>query len=241
MKRWQFLLILLLCVAAAFFIYRHIISDQGAEPMPGESVEQFPDGAEVKKVIRPGDRLFIRILKAEDKLELWYSDGVHPFDKYKTYTICTYSGGLGPKKVEGDGKSPEGFYATNKGLLNPNSRYHLSFNIGYPNAYDRVNGFTGSFIMVHGGCASVGCYAMTDPIIEEIYGLVELALDGGQKSIPVHIFPFAMTEKNLKRYRNAPEYPFWLMLKPGYDYFEQHRQVPEVIVENKRYSLAEPI
>ncbi|GKX57335.1 hypothetical protein SOASR030_34470 [Leminorella grimontii] len=239
MKRWPLLLILLLCTVAAIFIYRYVTSDEGAGLMPDERTEPFPDGAQIKREIQPGDRLFIRILKAEDKLELWYSDGVHPFDKYKTYTICTYSGGLGPKKAEGDGKSPEGFYATNRGLLNPNSRYHLSFNIDYPNAYDRANGFTGSFIMVHGGCASVGCYAMTDPIIEEIYGLVEQALDGGQRSIPVHIFPFAMTDKNLERYRNAPEYPFWMMLKPGYDYFDKNRQIPVIGVENKRYRLIE--
>lgn len=207
--------------------------------MPNENVEPFPDEVRGKREIQPGDRLFIRILKAEDKLELWYSDGVQPFDKYKTYTICTYSGGLGPKKAEGDGKSPEGFYSTNKGLLNPNSRYHLSFNIGYPNAYDRENGYTGSFIMVHGGCASIGCYAMTDPIIEDIYGLVEQALNSGQKSIPVHIFPFAMTDKNLKQHRELPEYPFWQMLKPGYDYFEKHRQIPKIDVKDKQYRLVE--
>lgn len=123
------------------------------------------------KVIHPGDQLFIRILKAEDKLELWASANNKPYELYKTWTICAWSGGLGPKHKQGDGKSPEGFYATNKGLLNPNSRYHLAFNIGYPNAYDRANGYTGDFIMVHGNCVSAGCYAMTDVGIEEIYQL----------------------------------------------------------------------
>lgn len=121
------------------------------------------------KIIHPGDQLFIRILKAEDKLELWASTNNKPYELYKTRTICAWSGGLGPKHKQGDGKSPEGFYATNKELLNPNSRYHLAFNIGYPNAYDRANGYTGDFIMVHGNCVSAGCYAMTDAGIEEIY------------------------------------------------------------------------
>ncbi len=189
------------------------------------------------KEIHPGDRLFIRILKAEDKLELWSSAGNRPYDLYKTWTICAWSGGLGPKRKEGDGKSPEGFYATNKGLLNPRSRYHLAFNIGYPNAFDRANGYTGSFIMVHGNCVSAGCYAMTDSDIEEIYALVAQALNSGQKSVPVHIFPFAMTAENMRRATKWPDYAFWQSLKPGYDYFEKNHRLPIVNVENRRYRI----
>lgn len=189
------------------------------------------------KVIHPGDRLFIRILKAEDKLELWSSTGNKPYELYKTWTICAWSGGLGPKRKEGDGKSPEGFYATNKGLLNPRSRYHLAFNIGYPNAFDRANGYTGSFIMVHGNCVSAGCYAMTDAGIEEIYALVAQALNSGQQSVPVHIFPFAMSDENMRRAAKWPDYAFWRSLKPGYDYFEKNHRLPIINVENRRYRI----
>ncbi|WP_257390938.1 L,D-transpeptidase family protein [Snodgrassella alvi] len=112
--------------------------------------------------------------------------------------MCTFSGGLGPKKAEGDGKSPEGFYAMRKSLLNPNSNYHLAFNIGYPNAYDRSKSYTGSYIMIHGKCVSIGCYAMTDNGIEEIYALVIQALSSGQTQVPIHIFPFKMNTANMK-------------------------------------------
>ena len=200
--------------------------------------ETTSSASTVKKTIHPGDRLFVRILKAEDKLEMWFSRDGQPYELYKTWIICAWSGGLGPKKAEGDGKSPEGFYATTKALLNPNSRYHLSFNIGYPNAYDRANGFTGSFIMVHGNCVSAGCYAMTDAGIEEIYSLAAQALNSGQKTIPVYIFPFAMTEQNMQRAADWPEATFWRSLKPAYDYFEKYRRIPEIRVVNRRYTIS---
>lgn len=187
--------------------------------------------------IEPGDQLYIRILKRERKLEIWYKREKSPYRWYKSYDICNYSGGLGPKKLVGDLKSPEGFYSTNKGRLNPYSNYHLSFNIGYPNRYDRAHGYTGDFIMVHGQCVSVGCYAMTNPGIEEIYQIVEYALNNGQKEIPVHIFPFAMTEKNLTDHKNSNDIEFWRELKPAYDIFQQQRRVPRVSVQGKKYVI----
>ena len=187
--------------------------------------------------IQPGDRLYLRIFKRERKLEIWYQRGKAPYRWYKSYDICTYSGGLGPKKLVGDHKSPEGFYSTNKGRLNPNSNYHLSFNIGYPNKYDRAHGYSGDYIMVHGDCVSVGCYAMTNSGIEEIYQLVEYALNHGQKEIAVHIFPFAMTEKNLSDHKNSSSIEFWHELKPAYDIFQQQRRVPRVTVKGKNYVI----
>jgi len=119
--------------------------------------------------------------------------------------------------------------------LNPNSRFHLAFNLGYPNAFDRAHGRTGSFLMVHGNCVSVGCYAMTDPGIEEIYTLVEAALRNGQESCQVHSFPFRMTEKNLTRHRSSEWWEFWLNLQEGYDLFEKERVPPVVRVQDRRY------
>ena len=145
-----------------------------------------------------GDAVFVRIFKQEAELEVWMKSGASGNDQFslvQTYPICAYSGDLGPKLREGDRQSPEGFYYVKKRQLNPNSNFHLAFNIGYPNRYDRAHKRTGSFIMVHGSCASVGCYAMTDNKIEEIYELVEEALTQGQSFVRVHIFPFRMSDE----------------------------------------------
>ena len=183
--------------------------------------------------------VFIRIFKEERKLEIWQENASGKYELYKAYDICTYSGGLGPKKKEGDKKTPEGFYSTEKSSLNPNSSYHLSFNIGYPNEYDKSHGYTGSLIMIHGDCVSIGCFAMTDPYIEEIYSIVEGALVNGQKKIDIHVFPFKMTTKNMSKYSGSEHYDFWKELKPVYDYFEKNKMVPKVGVIDKKYVLEE--
>ncbi len=157
------------------------------------------------------------------------------FKWFKRWDICTYSGSLGPKLKEGDGQSPEGFYFVNSSRLNPNSSYHLSFNLGFPNAYDRAHGRTGSFLMVHGRCVSIGCYAMTDDSIEEIYILLDASLRSGQSFVRVHIFPFPMTDENLEAQYHNPNYAFWQNLKEGWDIFEASSVPPNVEVRNKRY------
>ena len=181
-----------------------------------------------------GDPVFIRIFKWEAQLEVWMKTGER-YALLRTYRICRLSGLLGPKLKEGDRQSPEGFYYVNKSRLNPNSRFHLAFNIGYPNSYDRAHGRTGSALMVHGNCVSVGCFAMTDEKIEEIYELVERALEKGQKIVRVHIFPFRMSREQMEEYRYHPWYSFWENLKEGYDYFERWHLPPDVRVEKGLY------
>ena len=191
-----------------------------------------------KNDVYVGDPVFIRIFKDEHVLELWMkSEDNHKYRHVKSYSICKWSGELGPKFYEGDHQAPEGFYQTNLLSLNPNSRYHLSFNINYPNTFDQAYGRTGSFIMVHGDCVSEGCYAMTDRGVEEIYLLVERALGAGQENVPVHIFPFRMTEERLMREHNSRHYPFWRNLKEGYDYFETGRIPPNYIVNYGMYDF----
>ena len=185
-----------------------------------------------------GDPLFIRIFKEESLLEVWIRSGTE-YQYLKNYFICAYSGDLGPKLEEGDRQSPEGFYKVKKHQLNPNSKFHLSFNLGYPNKYDRANERTGSFLMVHGNCVSDGCYAMTDDKIEEIYALVEGALQKGQKYVQVHAYPFRMTEENMALNSESEWYDFWVNLKEGYDYFEAEKLPPLVKVENKQYTIHE--
>ncbi len=185
-----------------------------------------------------GDPVFIRIFKEESLLEVWIRTGTE-YQHLKDYVICAYSGALGPKLKEGDRQAPEGFYKVKKHQLNPNSKFHLSFNLGYPNQYDRAHDRTGSFLMVHGNCVSDGCYAMTNDKIEEIYALVESALQKGQKYVQVHAYPFRMTEEMMALFSENEWYDFWVNLKEGYDYFEAEKSPPHIKVEDKRYSIYE--
>jgi len=206
------------------------------KPSPAEASQTEASLAENIEAIggRVGDPIFIRIFKEEAELEIWMrEDG--QYHLIQTYPICAFSGELGPKQKEGDRQSPEGFYYVTKSRLNPNSRFHLSFNLGYPNRYDRAHGRTGSFLMVHGDCVSIGCYAMTDSKIEEIYELVEQALMQGQKIVRVHAFPFRMTIENMQRHYGDTWYHFWENLKEGYDWFEEHSMPPNVSVKQKVY------
>jgi murein L,D-transpeptidase YafK len=185
-----------------------------------------------------GAPVFLRIFKLESELEIWMErDG--RYQKFAAYPICLWSGRLGPKLREGDRQSPEGFYAVTKEELNPNSRWHRSFSLGFPNAFDRAQGRTGSFIMVHGGCQSVGCFAMTNDVVDEIWRLVTAALDQGQPAFNVQVFPFRMTEKNFAERKGDEWSAFWADLKKGYDAFERTHLPPMVSVCEGRYVIAE--
>lgn len=179
--------------------------------------------------------IFIRIFKAESELEIWKQKSDGRFYHLKTYPICAWSGDLGPKFKQGDKQAPEGFYSFNRYMMNPNSSYHLSFDLGFPNAFDRANGRTGNFLMVHGDCTSAGCYAMTDHWIEEIYALAREAFIGGQERIHVHAFPFQMTNANLERHAKNQHAKFWGTLKEGYDFFNANQLPPEIVVCQRQY------
>jgi murein L,D-transpeptidase YafK len=179
--------------------------------------------------------ILVRIFKQEAELEVWKEDKTGRFALLKTYPICRWSGDLGPKIKEGDRQAPEGFYTITPGLMNPNSNYYLAINTGFPNAYDRANGRTGGFLMIHGDCSSRGCYAMTDEQIAEIYALARESFFGGQKSFQIQAYPFRMTPANMAKHRNSPHMAFWKMIKQGYDHFEVTRLEPKVDVCEKRY------
>ncbi len=191
-----------------------------------------------KKGMSPGLPIFIRIFKESADLEIWVRQGT-AFKIFKTYTICDYSGALGPKEREGDKQSPEGFYQVGVSQLNPWSKFHLAFDLGYPNEYDQACGRTGKSLMVHGRCSSVGCYAMTDYRMEEIYTLADAALAHGQESFAVHIFPFRMTKENMRKHQGDPWYSFWQNLQEGYDLFERTSIPPLVAVDNNRYTFSQ--
>jgi len=179
--------------------------------------------------------ILIRIYKEERTLEIWKQDRSGKFALLDSYPICKFSGNLGPKLMQGDHQAPEGFYDITPDQMNPNSSEYLAFNTGFPNAFDRSLGRTGSFLMVHGGCRSVGCYAMTDYAMEEIYGLVDEAFKGGQEKVQLQAFPFAMTAQNLAGHAGDPNLPFWELLKTGSDAFSATERPPRVAVCDRRY------
>ena len=213
------------------------------EPLPGsaKSVAAFHRAQERlqemlnQKSLDWGAPIFIRIFKEPSELEVWLRGSDHRFTLFKRYIICRFSGRLGPKLRSGDKQSPEGFYAVGPGQMNPWSNNHLSFNLGYPNQYDQGLDRTGSALMVHGGCTSEGCYAMTDYYMDEIYTLADAALAGGQSEFQVHIYPFRMSQENMNKNRKSPWISFWENLKRGYDLFETYRLPPHIEVYENSY------
>lgn len=181
--------------------------------------------------------VFIQIFKQEGILELHQKTLSGKYTLSKTYPICKFSGGLGPKKLQGDLKSPEGFYQITKSQLNPNSRYYRSIDLGFPNEYDKAQGYHGNYLMIHGDCVSVGCYAMTDTYMSEIYQAVETAFRDGQEKIDVNIYPFRMTAENMQRHHTSAHYAFWQQLKPAYDYFNDAGVPAQISVTSGKYAV----
>jgi murein L,D-transpeptidase YafK len=185
---------------------------------------------------RAGDPVFMRAFKAEKVLELWIQPrGRGPYVRFAAWPICATSGVPGPKLAEGDRQVPEGVYAIPASAMNNASDYHLSMDTGYPNAYDRALGRTGSEIMVHGRCASIGCLAMTDPVIDQVWTLVDAAHKSGQSAVPIHIFPFMMNNRTLAAQSTSPHFAFWSDLSRVYLAFERSRSVPQVSMADGRY------
>lgn len=251
MKRNRFALALFLLVcfvltcAAAFIAFAPRDQREAAKALVSRHVpqlrsvlEQKSSGTLVAELFHGGFKLgqpmLLRIYKQESELEVWLMRD-NRFERFKTYPICKWSGQIGPKLKEGDGQSPEGFYEVSLKQLNPNSKYHLAFNLGFPNAFDVSQSRNGSALMVHGSCVSIGCYAMTDAGIEDIYRMVEEALLAKQHSIPVHIFPFRMTVENLTAHSGNPWAQFWNNLAEGDALFHQTKRPPEVFACNGRY------
>ncbi len=199
-------------------------------PLPAKVVQSLK-----AKDMSLNSPIMMRIFKEEGKLEVWKQKQNGRYGLAASYDICQWSGKLGPKFTEGDRQAPEGFYTIRPGQMNPNSDYYLSFNIGYPNAFDRAHGRTGSNLMVHGACSSAGCYSMTDQQVAEIWAFARDAFRGGQREFQVQALPFRMTPANMARYKDDPNFGFWKNLKEGYDYFEITHVPPKVDVCDSHY------
>lgn len=177
--------------------------------------------------------MIINAYKAEGKLDIWLKGKSQKnYSLFRTYDFCAHSGTLGPKVIEGDGQTPEGFYYIN--VFNPMSSFYLSLGVNYPNLVDLArtgkDGKPGNDIYIHGNCVTVGCIPLTDEKIKEVYVLAIEACNAGQEKIPVNIYPFKMTNENLKKY--AAQFPnqlaFWKTLQPGYLAFEKNKNLADI-------------
>ncbi len=201
-----------------------------------ENYSNLLKGEFKKQKLTWGNALFIRIFKQSKTLEIWVKEQKQ-FVLFKSYPICYFSGTIGPKKRSGDNQAPEGIYSITANQMNPYSNYHLSFNVGYPNQFDQFYNYTGSSIMVHGNCVSIGCFAMTDAVIEQIWTLMHASFTCGQQKIMVHIFPFANMANTMQQYTSNGNYSFWKQLSPIDSAFNATHQVPNVKINKGRYTL----
>lgn len=193
---------------------------------------------ESKGLAWPVKHIYIRSFKYNSELQVWVKEQeTGSYKHFKSYRVCALAGTMGPKRMEGDYQVPEGFYFINE--FNPNSQYHLSLGLNYPNASDKKLSDPikpGGEIYIHGSCVTVGCIPLTDPMIEELYVLASHAKGGGQDFIPVHIFSAKFdhpksAEYLEKLYTIDPSLrAFENNMRKAYDYFEEHRKLPVVAV-----------
>jgi murein L,D-transpeptidase YafK len=227
----------LLFAFAGYSISYPALADEkaAAKPLPPSTLTAL-----AQKVIPETAPIYIRIFKEESELEVWKARADGRYVIVKTFPICNWSGALGPKTKLGDQMAPEGFYSFASDGLKPDSKYHLAINVGYPNALDRALGRNGDFIMVHGKCLSIGCFAMTDDLIEEVYALARDAIAGGEARVPLHIFPFRMTAANMKSHAGHSASASWVPLKEAYDDFAT-TQIPPRTGACGRHYVVNPI
>lgn len=210
----------------------------GDSSIPGNRRAELAEehkGAEVREMFAeagvsfPPAELLWRVFKDERHLEAWASSKRgEPMSLVATYEACAASGVIGPKRREGDRQVPEGFYRIE--YFFPDSAFHLAAKVSYPNGSDRVLGDKqqpGSDIMIHGGCASIGCIALTDERIEELWVMGTSVLYKGE-TIHVHIFPSRDMDGLLADPRHAEHHAFWANIKEGFDAFDAGKRLPHV-------------
>jgi murein L,D-transpeptidase YafK len=223
----------LLALAALLMAQGAAAADRSEQPVPEATLALI-----AARDAMPAAPILMRAFKKESEIEVWKQNRSGRYVLLKSFPICRWSGALGPKKAQGDRQTPEGFYAVGPTQMNPNSHYYLSFDTGYPNAYDLAHGGSGSAVMVHGTCSSAGCFAMTDKGVAEIYALAREALKGGQAAFQFQAYPFRMSAQNMARHRLDPNIAFWRQLKDGYDRFEATGEELDVSVVDGRYAFA---
>lgn len=188
---------------------------------------------------RLGAPMLLRVFKLEREVEVWVQpEDQQTFVLFRIFPICFYSGKLGPKVKEGDMQSPEGFYFVGPAQMRAKSQYHRAIDFAFPNDYDAAQGYTGTELLIHGNCVSSGCYAMTDPFVEQLFELGSATAATAAQGFWIHAFPFHMTAEALAGQQDSPWLGFWEQLKAGYDAFETSRVPPHIRVEGGRYVVA---
>ena len=188
---------------------------------------------------RLGAPMLLRVFKQEREVEVWVQpEDQQTFVLFRIFPICFYSGKLGPKVKEGDMQSPEGFYFVGPAQMRAKSQYHRAIDFAFPNDYDAAQGYTGTELLIHGNCVSSGCYAMTDPFVEQLYELGSATAATAAQGFWIHAFPFHMTAEALAGQQDSPWLGFWQQLKAGYDAFETSRIPPHIRVDGGRYVVA---
>jgi murein L,D-transpeptidase YafK len=220
----------------AMFLLSQMNADTRAESVDTKRIELSKVFEE--RGFKLGSPVFIRVYKKTSQLELWVEKASH-YVLFKTYGICRWSGGLGPKHFEGDRQSPEGVYRITLSDLIVNPRWDRAMNINYPNAYDILNGRSGSGILIHGKCRSIGCFAIQDSNVEEVYAAVRAALQNGQSHVPVLALPFRFSSAGHGRVSTAPLNEFWGDLRRADLLFERDRLPPEAWICGGRYYFAD--
>ena len=205
-------------------------SPKATRPLPQKIIDKMKAKGMAKNA-----PIYIRVFKDEHVVEVWKQKTTGKYDLIANYNICAWSGTLGPKFKQGDRQAPEGFYPIRPHNMNPASKYFLALNTGFPNAYDRSHGRSGSDLMIHGACSSSGCFSVTDDNVAEIYAFARDAFAGGQQEIMLELMPFRMTPEKMAVYRKHKAFEFWNMVKEGYDYFELTKIPPKVGFCEKKY------
>ncbi|MGV3551100.1 L,D-transpeptidase family protein [Rhizobium sp.] len=218
------------CSSEETFVGIEQVSNRVEHPLPAKMRDKL-----AKMNLSMSSPIMMRVFKQEAVMEVWKANAQDRYQLVGTYPICAWSGQLGPKKKEGDRQAPEGFYDVTPARMNPQSGYYLSFDMGYPNKYDRAYGRSGRNLMIHGACSSSGCYSISDAAVLQVFAFARDAFKGGQKSFQIQAFPFRMTAENMAKHRGSENYEFWKNLKVGYDHFEITKRPPVVDVCSKKY------
>ncbi|RBL91590.1 L,D-transpeptidase family protein [Chitinophaga flava] len=244
MKRLVVLVMMLLGVGT-LSAQQSFLENQKMFPKVGEAYREKEEMLKrefaKKGLTYPAKYIFVRSFKLDSEMEIWVKNSAtDTFRLFKSYRVCTLSGKMGPKRKEGDRQVPEGFYYIND--FNPNSSYHLSLGINYPNFSDRIlsdQKKPGGEIYIHGNCITVGCIPLTDEFIDEVYILAVNAKNAGQDFIPVHVFPVKFGNPRSVDYlsnfalTDNTSTALWAELRTAYDYFEKHHRLPVVLVDDK--------
>ncbi len=187
----------------------------------------------------PGDLVLVGYKKERD-VEVWAAAKAGgKLEHIATYKVCYASGGLGPKRREGDYQVPEGFYELD--YYNSHSLFYLSMRVNYPNASDRKLGKKGSLggdIMIHGNCVSIGCLAMTDERIQELW-IMAKAMDDRQKRVAVYLFPTRDMDTLIAGEASVELKEFWTNLNQGLKLFAAQKRRLKVRVDEKGMYVVE--